>query len=500
MAYRDYVAPGVNVFVERQESQAVVNFDQFYPVFVGTGSTSSQRTLTFSDITADTSAFPVVTLNISFRNLINQQLYSETTFTISSLKVQQVSGSTVTEVTLTPVTDYTVQSVASSVSENGDTTVVVSILKDGVSDTDTVYDLTLSAQNTDEDFDLRLVESADSFDSLQIFGPLYLTENGNTIRNDIAFAAEIAFRMNVPYFYYLEVPRTYGSAATASEIVDNLEKVFFKKNAYRIVPLSSDSTVISAVKDLVEAISNPYDKRETAGFVSYDTSGISDINNVSGLLTTVGELSVTLNSARVCNVFAGKTLELVVSGTTYTLPHFYASVAVACLDSGVGLADPLSLREITIFKKLNGPKLRPRQWNELAKKRVFIMYQNDTTEPIIIRHQLTTSQSDAAEDQEYSLVKNIDVLTRLFRDRLASYAGKFNITDGLLEKLDATMITAISEAKTIGLVRDITVQSPWSVRRLPTDANNTEEKRNLVIRLKVSPAYPANNLDIYLMI
>lgn len=500
MAYRDYVAPGVSVIVERQESQPVVNFDQFYPVFIGTGLTSNARTLTFSDITADTSEFPVVTLTINLKNLMNSQLYNLTDFSISALSVQQVSGGSTTTVTLTPTTDYTATSVAANVSEEGIATVVVNVTKSGIADTDTVYNMTLNLQNTGDDFDLRLVQSSDSFIAREIFGPFTLTENGNSIRNDVAFAAEIAFRTGVPSFYYLEVPRTYGSVATSANIISALEKVFFKTNAYRLVPLTSDPAVATAVRDLVESISNPYDKRETVAFVTYPEDEIEDLANVSELKTTVGDFSVSLNSSRVCNVFGGRSAEIVISATTYTLPPCFMAAAVASLDSSIGLASPLSLRDITVFRKLNGPKLRPKQWNELAKKKVFILFQNDVAEPITIRHQLTTSQTGAAEDEEYSLVKNVDVITRLLRDRLSPYAGRFNVSNGLIEKLNATLTTAISEAKALGLANDITIESPWAVRTIPSQAGTTEERRNLVTRLKLTPAYPANNLDVYLMI
>src|SRR5690606_17760831 len=148
-----------------------------------------------------------------------------------------------------------------------------------------------------------------------------------------------------------------------------------------------------------------------------------------------------------------------------------------------------------------GPKFKPRDWNRLAEDHVWIVYQDEDSEPITIRHQLTTSQSKDPEDNEYSIIKNLDGITKFFRDRLKPYAGKHTITDGYLERLDGSFTTAIEEVKEMGLARNMTILTPWRLRRVPSDASGQDEvKTNLITRVKVDLAYPANNLDVYLLI
>lgn len=64
---------------------------------------------------------------------------------------------------------------------------------------------------------------------------------------------------------------------------------------------------------------------------------------------------------------------------------------------------------------------------------------------------------------------------------------------GYTERLEGTMATVRQEILEEKLAREITVITPWSQRE-------GSDGRNLVTRLKMSPVYPANDLDVYLII
>lgn len=501
MSYKDYRAPGVTVIVERQAGEEAVQRQQFYPVFVGTGMTSSSRVIPFADMQADTSEFPKVTFTANFAGLISQELYDTTTFDLTTLVIQKtIPPGTDPTTPLVLTTDYTVDSMITTINSEGNASFTVTILNAGIQDTDLLYNFTLTAQNGNDDFDLRLLKTEDQFFSKDIVGPYFLTENDTQITNDIAIAAEIAFRIKAPAFYYLEVPRTYGAKATDADIIDALEKIYYKKNAYRIVVLTDGATVSTALKDFVTAIANPTDKRETVGFISYPTTGITDIKDIDELVTKVGGLSVSTNTARIANVFGGKSVDLTLDGVRHTLPWYFMNVALAAQDTVLGMALPMTSREVTVFDSMDCPRFRPAIWNKLAVKGVWIMMQNDPTEPIKIRHQLTTSQSGDAEDEEYSIVKNVDAVTALFRDRLSPYSGKYNIIPGFLDKINGTTTSTIEEAKTEGLAANLTQVSAWALRTVPDPNDATQVKTNLVSRYKMDPAYPANNLDVYIIL
>lgn len=499
MAYKDYISPGTNVMIERQPQTESNAITEFHPVYIGTGMTSLKRSVKIENVKAANKDYPKLKLSVSVQKAVNLQVFKETEFTLEEISVVKTDGPTV----LKKDTDYKVTSIT-KISTNS---VVLDIELEIVNETavtsaDLMFNVALNIENKEEDFDLRIVGMEDRYYAQEIFGSFILEENGVKITNDIAIAAEIAFRIGCPYFYYLEVPRKFGEKATKEDIIKIMEKVYYKKNAYRLCPLSDDQEVTNALNAFVSAISNPNDRRETVGFTGYDMGKINNLNDMDELIDKVGGLSESLNNVRVNNIFCAKTVDILQSGVVYSgLPGFFVNAAIVALDSVVGPVDPLSLREIPgVFYRVNAPKYRPRQWDELAKRGVFIVYQEETNGPLIIRHQLTTAQSERAEEQEYSMIKNFDVVVKRLRDRLKPYSGKNNITDGFMERLDGTLTSAIEECKELGLARDIKVVVGWQMRQTGPSTSERKNERNLVTRLKMTPAYPANNLDVYIQI
>ena len=491
----NYSAPGVDVIIERGEVETQSAETQFYNVYVGTGISSRNRNIEKKDLKANVSAFPLVELTFDILGEINTDLFSNMSFTIGQVSVTRstVPEGEEPELTLEPDVDYSIEAPVSFSAFDSTAKVTLRILNENITANDAIYDLNILAEMADKDFTLRAIGTEDRFFSKELFGPVVLEENDNKFYNDIALAAEMAFRMEVPRFYYLEVPRDFGSPATVDDFKKALDKIYFYNDAYRIVPLSSNPEVVTAVNQFVSGVSNPLDRRETVGFVSYDTSKIVNMDDITELVEKVGGYSQSLNNKRICNVFGGESAEMIINGERYVLPDYYISAAVASLDAVVGRVEPLSLREINVFEKINGPKFRPKQWDTLASKGVFIVYQDNEQSSAIIRHQLTTAKSENAVDQEYSIVKNFDVVTKKFRDRFSIYSGRFNIEAGYTERLEGTLATVRQEILDEKLAREISVITAWSQRE-------GADGRNLVTRLKMTPVYPANDLDIYLII
>lgn len=501
MPYRDYQVPGVNVVITRQSTQAVQNVTEFLPVIIGTGVTARSRNIELEAVRASVTDYPEVALEWDIMGNYNAQLYKETDFELLSLSVHKEIETGTPITALVEGVDYEVVETVVNSTSNGKARTVIRILDETkIEKTDLLYDFTIKAENTDQDFDLRLVGSEDQYYAREIFGPTQLQESGAEFYNDIAIAAEILFREGVERFYYMEVPREYGAPATRDEIIQAYDKVYYKDAAYRIIPLTPDMEAGRSLNTFTTALSNPVDRREIVGFTSYDPTELADMNDIDELVEKVGGYSVSLNNKRVVNVFGGNSVEMVIGSTRYVLPFFFMNVAIAALDSVVGMAEPLSTREIRSFSKLNGPRFRPREWDKLARHGVFIVYQRESGGAITVRHQLTTAQSDEAEMQELSMVKNFDAVTKRLRDRLSPYAGPSNVTDGYMERVDATLTSAIEEVKQMGWARELEVITPWSLRAIANSTGAVTEKRNLVAQFKMTPVYPGNNLDLYLVV
>lgn len=492
MPYTNYQGPpDVNVKIQQAQAQPTSPDTQYYPVFIGTGITARNKPIDLKGLHADVSAFPDVTLSFDLVNYINTDLFDQTVFTLGQIIVTPASGSA--NITLQQTTDYTVVNDVSFSSTDNTASVTIHILNATVTAADVVYELNLTASNTDDSFDIQTLSVQDKFFTDGVFGPVILDENGSQFFNDIAIAADICEQFNVQTFYYLEVPRDYGSAAVAADYETAIEKIYFNKNLYRAIPLTSDPAVLTSLDQFISSTANPYDKREMVGFVAYDTTQITDINDINELVTKVGGLSESLNNRRISNVFAGRSVTYTINNQQYVLPQFYMAVAVAALDCVVGLVDPLSRREIDIFDSIDAPRFRPLIWNKLAECGVFIVQKDSKDSPAVIRHQLTTAQSDLASDQEYSVVKNWDVVTKTMRDGLSAYSGESNIDAGYTERLDGTTTTLIETIIDLGLAKDLTVTTPWA-------QNVTGDLTGLVTVLQLDPVYPANQLDVYIVV
>jgi hypothetical protein len=90
-------------------------------------------------------------------------------------------------------------------------------------------------------------------------------------------------------------------------------------------------------------------------------------------------------------------------------------------------------------------------------------------------------------------VKNWDVVTKFLRDGLSPYAGESNIDAGYTERLDGTTTTLIQQIIELKLAKGLSVSTPWS-------QSTTNDVRNLVTVLQLDPVYPANQLDVYIIV
>lgn len=497
--FMDYRQPKVSAEIEFEDVQDTQVVTEFHTLMIGKGLTVRNKKVQRLDLRANTHKFPEVTLTWDIAGDFNFQNYSALDFNLTKLSVHKVTPNGVERVEI-PIENVTVKYAAVAQTLEGKMTTVVEIDAPNVTAADSMYDAEFEVTMDDQDIKIHTVSNRDKMFLGDIFGDLELNENGEEYFNDIAFAAEIAFKTGVKKFMYVEVPRNYGEEPTVQDFKSVIDKIYYERNVYRIVPLSDNLEVTKAVHSFVKAISNPVDERETVAFMNYETAKIEDHNNLEEILEKVGTLSEGIDSERICNIFGITAVELAVDHRRYVLPSYFMNAAVALLDDNLGMSKPLSTREIEVFVAVHGPKFRPKHWDILAQKGVFIVYQEKVKGPIIIRHQLTTKQSDRAELQEYSTTKNLDATVQLIRDRLKPYAGKENIVDGYFEKVDATFTTAKEDAIASELVRDIIPLTKWQLRKIGSGENQKEIKRNVVGMFRLVPLYPGNNIDVHFIV
>lgn len=510
MAYRDYRAPGINVNIQYATDVPTTTVTEFFNVYIGKGITSKERVSKLESVKANMLSFPEVVLDFPIAGNVNSQVFGDTDFTLQNVvlnkPVMDTSGSqpvVVSETTpLVEGTDFEIVETAQLRSTSGTVRTIIKIINTAkVTAADTEFGFDLRMTNSVDDYRLRIITPQDRYQIKDIIGPEVLVENGAEMLNDLAIAAEIHFRTNGGPFYYLEVPRAYGAEPLTTDFVNVLGEVYYNVNAYRMVPLTYDETIIRKVNEFTTTMSNPIDRREVISFVALNPLEITNPQDVDEQVDVAGQFANSLNNKRTVLVHGPSDIELAIGTKRFSLPLYFLAVAVAALDSSVGMSDPISLREISVFSKVKVPRLRPAEWNKVARNGVMVIFQEDANGPLVIQHQLSTAQTEIAEEQELSITKNFDAATKLLRDRLKPYAGSYNITPTYKEKLDAATALAIAECKEKGYVAEIEITSGWEARSLSDGAGGTiQNKRNLVTRLKMVPAYPANNLDLILAI
>lgn len=502
MAYSEYRVPGVDVLIEQLARPVAAARTAFLPVFVGMGATSRNRVEQLTRLKANFANYPTVVFE--YPAIGNTQLFDDTDFSLSEFKLHKeiVVGTPLTN--LVVGTDIEILSPVEFRESSLTYRTTIKVLNQTkITRSDLYFNFKVTLENTDEDFVPRLLTTDERFEVEQILGPKILKESGLELRNDLAFAAEIAFRLGTEQFYYIEVPRDFGEAPTKADFQGIIEEIFFVRDIYRIVPLTYDIDVIKLVSSFTTSVSNPNDKRQLVTFFSTDPALVTDTKDIGSWIDSVGTFSESINNRRAYNVAGITEIELAVDGLRFDLPLYFLAAAVAAFDSSFGMSKPISTEVIDLFSRVKGPRFRPKIWGNLARYGVFVCYKTDipTSEGVAIHHQLSTAQSEAAEDQELSVVKNVDGATVRLRDWFAPYAGRENIDEDLLVKLEATTTQAIEDiTKNEKFMSFLEVTSPWSLRQVPTTNGIVENRRNLVTRFSGLPMYPANNLDIILSI
>lgn len=502
MAYSEYRVPGVDVLLQQLARPTASSRTAFLPVVVGHGATSRNRVDHLTRIKANFANYPTVVFE--YPAVGNTQLFEDTDFEVRDFKLHKelTAGTPLTP--LVEGTDIEIVKVVDFRESSGTYRTTIKVLDTAkITKSDLYFDFTIQLENSDEDYVPRLITTDQRFEIEQIVGPKTFIENGLEMRNDLAFAAEIAFRLGVTQFYYLEVPRDFGAAPTKADYQLVVEEIFFSRDIYRIVPLTYDLDIIKLFSSFTTSVSNPNDKRQLITFFSTDPARVTDPKDIGNWIDIVGSFSESINNKRAYNVAGVTGLEFDFAGSRYDVPLYFLAAAVAFYDSVTGMSKPISTQVLEVFARVKGPRFRPKIWGNLARYGVMICYKTDTpfSEGLVIHHQLSTAQSELAEEQELSVVKNLDGATVRLRDWFAPYAGRENITPDLLTILEATSAQAVDDIVNVEkFMTRLEMVQAWQLATIPSANGVIENRRSLVTRYNGAPAYPANNLDIILAI
>ena len=188
-------------------------------------------------------------------------------------------------------------------------------------------------------------------------------------------------------------------------------------------------------------------------------------------------------------------LELPVGQSLYLVPGFFGCCAIAALTTGLPTQQGFTNLAISGFLGLrhSSKYFTETQLDNIADGGTMVLAQDRASQPLVVRHQLTTDRS-SIKFQEYSITKNVDFVAKFLRTTYKKFVGQYNIVDTTMDALRITGNSAIKFLKDKtrvpkfgGVVRSGTLKSL---------KENTEQIDTVDIRFGFGIPVPLNNIDI----
>ena len=330
---------------------------------------------------------------------------------------------------------------------------------------------------------------------------------------------------------------------------------------YGVVPFTTDSTILTSIRDRIQLLSGPTRMNWKAGWFAYDFPTVTTVLSAATLVgngtSTVGVAGVDLGGVSVGDTVVAGRLSAKVTGVNVlsatitlnkTVPSGnYASAMVSRVPTAAekvalakaactyndhrirlvvtpGAATTAAPTELVsnayVAAACAGYRSGSAPHQPLTRATVagFVLSSmgglsatnldelagagiwlvvRNTTGEVFIRHQLTTD-TEHYELREDSRVCNADEISRFIREQVQDYYGRSNISD---EFIDALYIKLLSATEAIRARTYSAQLGPQiTAAESPVITPDPELADRLLVHLAYSTPYPANNLDVYLTI
>ena len=240
------------------------------------------------------------------------------------------------------------------------------------------------------------------------------------------------------------------------------------------------ATAVAGVTGLVTAVTYQADR---------DFTKSEQASNLEGFAQALG-------SRRVAHIWPDE-VDAPVGQDIETVPGYFAGCAIAGLTSGLPPQQGFTNLSIGGFLGLSRSNkyFSDPQLNTIANGGNMILIQEGPSQPLVVRHQLTTDRS-AIKFQEYSITKNVDFIAKFTRDsyKQGRFIGESNIVDSTLDDLKTT-----SQAIIKFLAEDTKLpRIGGSIRsgQLTQLAEDELQIDTVKIRFSFNIPIPLNNIDV----
>lgn len=191
-------------------------------------------------------------------------------------------------------------------------------------------------------------------------------------------------------------------------------------------------------------------------------------------------------------------LAVSVNGLATLIPGYFAGPVLSGLTAGLPSQQGFTNLSVTGFvgRENSDDKFSDTQLDTIAGGGNFIFVQPIPDTALVVRHQLTTDLSTIFF-QEYSVTKNVDLLSRFFRTLYRPFIGIYNITDGLLDLLKSRGEGGIAFLKDQRAPR---VGAPLRSGALSRIEESATQPDTVEIDVDVGIPLPLNNIKLTLLV
>ena len=197
-----------------------------------------------------------------------------------------------------------------------------------------------------EETQYELKYIGDTASAVEIFGESLDYTSGTAVVNSLSLAVQNCLQAQInankgnPGVYVLQVKPGTGGTVTATEYQASMNAQLKEiATTYRIVPVSSDSAVLTAISNFIVSNSTPEERREMTGIGAIAHGTLSTFDEV---LSTIGTGAASINSSRMVVVYPDKANYQVSPGLEVEVGSGVIAAAIAGMEYGNPVQQPLT--------------------------------------------------------------------------------------------------------------------------------------------------------------
>lgn len=265
---------------------------------------------------------------------------------------------------------------------------------------------------------------------------------------------------------------------------------------YSIKRMSGSNVIVRTDAEGSEFSSTPILSSDEFESADYTVGILGASLNIPGTSSLDGaRFAVTVRNAarayanrRHVRIFPGS-VSSTIDGVDKVIPAFYYAAALAGDCASRPAQNPLTRNSLGGFTGAIGPKLSNTHLDIAAAGNFIIQSETPGAVPIV-RMQCTTD-ADALENRELSIVKALDTFAKSLRNSLVGRVGRFNITQGYLDDMSLLIDSVCGNAVRNGLLANANLANLYQ---------DPVQRDTLVIDVNVAVLYPANYIRLQIIV